>query len=69
MSALIAAKDVEEHGQGDVAERLSGISYDEVRALLDSTVPYEVAAANWDLTPAERLAAVHHAQYMIMEQE
>jgi hypothetical protein len=60
----IAEKDVAEHGEGEVAEMLSGMSHEEMRSLLNSIRPYEEAAANWDRTPEERLAAVLRAQDM-----
>jgi hypothetical protein len=60
----IADGDIEMNGQGEIAEMLSGTSYDDARDLLEATRPYDAAAANWDLLPEERFAAVQDAQAM-----
>lgn len=60
----VSHADIEERGQGPISEGLSGMAYDDVADLLDAAEPYDAAAANWSLTPEERLAAVQRAQAM-----
>lgn len=57
-----AEADVAMTKHGEVAAKLSGMSYAAIHDLLTSTQPYKAAAMHWDLPPSERLAAVQSSQ-------